>query len=91
MAREKLVPYHWYPKESQQQARIDEYLEWQHTNTRLACTTYFQTMWLDPIVKGEQSDKEKVSLFYILYRKITFSFRLFLVILVDTLSIEDSK
>ena len=28
------VADHWYPKESQAQARVDEYLEWQHLGTR---------------------------------------------------------
>ena len=28
------VADHWYPKESQVQARVDEYLEWQHLGTR---------------------------------------------------------
>lgn len=33
---------HWYPKDSQKQARVDEYLEWQHNNTRAHCTEYFR-------------------------------------------------
>lgn len=33
---------HWYPKDSRAQARVDEYLEWQHANTRLSCAMYFQ-------------------------------------------------
>lgn len=32
---------HWYPKDKKQRARIDEYLEWQHMNTRLNCSTFF--------------------------------------------------
>jgi len=36
------VADHWYPKDSKRQAKIDEYLEWQHVNTRLNMAMYFQ-------------------------------------------------
>lgn len=42
LCREKNVPDHWYPKDSKQQAKVDEYLEWQHLDTRLNCSMYFQ-------------------------------------------------
>lgn len=42
LARERQFPDHWYPKDSKKQARVDEYLEWQHTNTRAMCALYFQ-------------------------------------------------
>lgn len=32
---------HWYPMDKKCRARIDEYLEWQHMNTRLHCSKYF--------------------------------------------------
>ena len=32
----------WYPKNPQEQAQVDEYLEWQHHNTRAFCAMYFQ-------------------------------------------------
>lgn len=41
LAREKNLPDFWYPKDSKQQARVDEYLEWQHNNTRAFCASYF--------------------------------------------------
>lgn len=34
LAKEKNIPDKWYPKDSKKQARVDEYLEWQHNNTR---------------------------------------------------------
>jgi glutathione S-transferase len=42
LCREKGVADHWYPKDSKQQARVDEYLEWQHLNTRANCALYFR-------------------------------------------------
>lgn len=35
------VADHWYPKDSMKQARVDEYLEWQHLNTRADCALYY--------------------------------------------------
>ena len=34
LAREKEVEDHWYPGDSKAQARVDEYMEWQHLNIR---------------------------------------------------------
>lgn len=55
-----MVPDHWYPKNSKVRARIDEYLAWHHNNTRDACTSFFQTKWLQPMVTGEHPSQEKV-------------------------------
>ncbi|CAH2008374.1 unnamed protein product [Acanthoscelides obtectus] len=41
LAREYQVKEHWYPKEVRPQARVDEYLEWNHLNIRLGCAKYF--------------------------------------------------
>lgn len=41
LSREFEIPDHWYPKSSIGQARIDEYLDWQHLNTRLFCSRLF--------------------------------------------------
>jgi len=41
------VADHWYPKDSVKQAKVDEYLEWQHTNTRADCALYhLHKVWL---------------------------------------------
>ena len=36
------VPEHWYPKDIKIQAKVDQYMEWQHINTRASCAMYFQ-------------------------------------------------
>ncbi|KAH8290921.1 hypothetical protein KR054_007149 [Drosophila jambulina] len=38
-----------YPKSIEARARVDEFLEWQHLNIRLACSQYFRDAWLFPI------------------------------------------
>lgn len=60
LAREHKIDDHWYPKDSKQQARVDEYLEWQHHNTRAFCALYFQAKWLNPILTGKPTRKEKL-------------------------------
>uniref|UniRef100_A0A023F806 glutathione transferase n=1 Tax=Triatoma infestans TaxID=30076 RepID=A0A023F806_TRIIF len=56
LCREKNVADHWYPKDSQRQAKVDEYLEWQHLGTRLGCGMYFRLMWLEPLATGRTPD-----------------------------------
>ncbi|XP_017120097.1 glutathione S-transferase theta-1 [Drosophila elegans] len=38
-----------YPKSLEARARVDEFLEWQHLNIRLACSMFFRDAWLFPI------------------------------------------
>lgn len=60
LCRERNVPDHWYPKDSKQQARVDEYLEWQHLDTRAHCAMFFQIKFLIPMLTGTPADEEKV-------------------------------
>lgn len=39
----------WYPKNNQVRARIDEYLEWQHYNTRQTCAQYLILKYITEI------------------------------------------
>ncbi|XP_067008425.2 glutathione S-transferase theta-1 [Anabrus simplex] len=63
LCREKDVPDHWYPKDSKAQAKVDEYLEWQHLNTRLQCSMYFQCKWLNPMLSGKPPKPDRVKAF----------------------------
>uniref|UniRef100_U5EWQ7 Putative glutathione s-transferase n=1 Tax=Corethrella appendiculata TaxID=1370023 RepID=U5EWQ7_9DIPT len=42
LAREKLVPEHWYPRDSKLRARIDEFLEWQNNNSHTLFNKFVQ-------------------------------------------------
>uniref|UniRef100_A0A2M4AN13 glutathione transferase n=1 Tax=Anopheles triannulatus TaxID=58253 RepID=A0A2M4AN13_9DIPT len=59
LAREYQLAEHWYPTDSRRQARVDEYLEWQHHNTRAAGSTYFQYVWLRPRMMGSKVDPKR--------------------------------
>nr|CAD7430861.1 unnamed protein product [Timema monikensis] len=61
LCREKQVRDHWYPRDSKLQAKVDEYLEWQHLDTRLNCSTYFLNKFLIPAVTGKPPKPEKVA------------------------------
>uniref|UniRef100_A0A182UKQ6 glutathione transferase n=1 Tax=Anopheles melas TaxID=34690 RepID=A0A182UKQ6_9DIPT len=59
LCREYKVPDHWYPADSRRQALVDEYLEWQHHNTRATCAIYFQYVWLRPLMFGTKVDPKQ--------------------------------
>ncbi|XP_066587112.1 glutathione S-transferase theta-1 [Prorops nasuta] len=63
LCREFDVQEHWYPKLSEAQARVDEYLEWQHLNTRLHCASYFIVKFLTPKLSGKPPKAEKLAQF----------------------------
>uniref|UniRef100_A0A2M4BYE9 Putative c-terminal n=1 Tax=Anopheles marajoara TaxID=58244 RepID=A0A2M4BYE9_9DIPT len=59
LAREHLLSNHWYPlADSIRQARIDEYLSWQHLNLRADVSLYFFHVWLNPLM-GKEIDTDK--------------------------------
>lgn len=57
LSREHSVPDHWYPRDSRRRARVDEYLEWQHSNTRLHCAGYVRYVWRGPL-RGEAVERQ---------------------------------
>nr|AJE61311.1 glutathione S-transeferase [Dendroctonus armandi] len=62
LAREyrDLVPDKWYPAESKAQARVDEYLAWQHANTRIPCATYFFYKYIIPAMTKSPPDETEL-------------------------------
>jgi len=61
LAREKNIADHWYPSDSKAQARVDEYLEWQHLNTRMMCAGYFIQKFLIPAQTKKINEKAVAS------------------------------
>lgn len=61
LCRQYNVDDHWYPKDLKAQARVDEYLEWQHLNTRISCAMYFQHKFLMPKMFGTEVNQKKVA------------------------------
>jgi len=55
------IPDHWYPQDPMDKLRIDQYLDWQHHNTRLNCAMYFQSKWLQPLLQGKPPNPKNVA------------------------------
>lgn len=55
------IPDSLYPSDVKGQAQVDEYLEWQHNNTRLTCAMYFQLMWLLPKMFGKEQNPKQIA------------------------------
>ncbi|KAL7294120.1 hypothetical protein TKK_0012151 [Trichogramma kaykai] len=61
LCREFKVADHWYPREdSRAQARVDEYLEWQHLNVRKPLVAYLIAKAILPMRTGQQSPPEEL-------------------------------
>ncbi|XP_045448063.1 glutathione S-transferase theta-1 [Melitaea cinxia] len=64
LARENLILESLYPKDSKLQARVDEYLEWQHIGLRLHCAMYFRLKYIDPILFGRNPDPKTLEEYF---------------------------
>ncbi|XP_068127659.1 glutathione S-transferase theta-1-like [Hyperolius riggenbachi] len=58
MANKFKTPDHWYPCDLQKRARIDEYLAWQHTNTRPQSAKLFWIEFMTPYLLGHKPKPE---------------------------------
>ncbi|GAB0096795.1 glutathione S-transferase theta-1 [Sergentomyia squamirostris] len=61
LANKHNISGNWYPKDVKKQALIDEYLEWQHNNTRISCGLFFRLLWLNPLITGKKPSPESVA------------------------------
>lgn len=59
----------WYPDDLIGQQKVDEYLHWQHLNTRLSCAMYFQSKWLIPLMTSSPINDSEVSKFWVKMQK----------------------
>ncbi|XP_038668345.1 glutathione S-transferase theta-2 [Scyliorhinus canicula] len=55
------VPQYWYPEDTMQRAKVDEYMAWQHANVRYHAARVFITEVLIPRMTGQPVDKEKLT------------------------------
>ncbi|XP_065919350.1 uncharacterized protein [Dysidea avara] len=53
------LPDHWYPANPERRAKVDEYLDWHHTNTRAGAAMYFANQMI-PRFTGGEIDMSKV-------------------------------
>ena len=53
LTRKFQTPDHWYPSDLQERARVDEYLSWQHMDTRMAGSK----VYLAQVSKGKEQGK----------------------------------
>lgn len=44
------VDDHWYPADPRERARVEEYLNWHHTNIRLGAGSYFFRKYVMPVI-----------------------------------------
>ncbi|XP_063769072.1 glutathione S-transferase theta-1-like [Pseudophryne corroboree] len=60
MANEYKTPDHWYPSDIKKRARVDEYLAWQHTNTRPLGSKLFWIKAMTPYLLGHEATPDKL-------------------------------
>lgn len=61
LANKNKTPDHWYPSDLQKRARVDEYLAWQHTNTRPHSARVFWVKAMTPYLLGHEATPEKLN------------------------------
>ncbi|KAM8961983.1 glutathione S-transferase theta-1-like [Pelodytes ibericus] len=60
LTRKFNTPDHWYPSDLQKRARVDEYLAWQHTNTRPHGSKVFWAKRISKLLTGQEASSEKL-------------------------------
>ncbi|XP_044051748.1 glutathione S-transferase theta-2 [Siniperca chuatsi] len=54
------VPEHWYPRQPERRAKVDEYTAWHHSNTRPHAAKVFLLEMLLPAQSGSQVDEVRL-------------------------------
>ncbi|XP_070760732.1 glutathione S-transferase theta-2 [Enoplosus armatus] len=54
------VPEHWYPRQPERRAKVDEYTAWHHSNTRPHAAKVFILEVLLPAQSGSQADEVRL-------------------------------
>ncbi|XP_052799758.1 glutathione S-transferase theta-1-like [Mya arenaria] len=60
IAQKSNVADHWYPKDPQKRARVDEYLHWHHSSTRANAAKTFMLQFFETIA-GRPINQEEVA------------------------------
>ncbi|KAI4462914.1 glutathione s-transferase n-terminal domain [Holotrichia oblita] len=60
LAKTKTIRDSYYPQDAKKQARVDEFLEWHHTNLRSLCSPYFIRKWILPKFFGKVTPADKL-------------------------------
>ncbi|XP_037934938.1 glutathione S-transferase theta-3-like [Teleopsis dalmanni] len=55
------IAEHFYPKDVQKRARVDEFLQWQHNGIRTSCSLYFRFLWVQDKFFGAPAAPGKVA------------------------------
>lgn len=63
------ISIHFYPMDLKQRAKVDEFLEWQHTTIRTSCSLYFRFLWVQEKLIGTPASAGKVAKYRILMEK----------------------
>ncbi|XP_054448624.1 glutathione S-transferase theta-3-like [Pteronotus mesoamericanus] len=61
LSRKYEAPDHWYPQDLQARAHVDEYLAWQHTALRSACTRAMWQKMMLPVFLGQPVPPETLA------------------------------
>lgn len=61
LCRTRDLPDHWFPRDPASEAKVDEFLHWQHLNVRAGCALYFIKRWLEPITKQTPPNEADVA------------------------------
>lgn len=60
LGRKGNIPERWYPKDLRSLAKIDEYLEWHHTNLLDGAGRLFYMQWVAPALTGQKPSKIEI-------------------------------